>query len=185
MNLRTCVPARQRQHLHVPYQICYHFLKNTKKYRRGDARQNPPEIPGSYTPPAVRPYWVLRVQFWLLIGAKWKFRPLLYKFKKSYGHTTPKLNLLVWSRPSPVVYSVSANFRQTQSCVWAKCRSMPNSQENHNFIRYTLFQKKTSKRRWAAKKCGYLKTGHSACSSIASYGRARCRAHTNVCTRIP
>ena len=90
-----------------------------------------------------------------------------------------------WSRPIPVVCSVSANFRQTQSCVWAKCRSMPNSQENHNFIRYTLFQKKTSKRRWAAKKCGYLKTGHSACSSIASYGRARCRAHTNVCTRIP
>jgi hypothetical protein len=40
-------------HLHVPYQICYHFLKSTKKYRRGDARQNPPEIPGSYTPPAV------------------------------------------------------------------------------------------------------------------------------------
>ena len=31
----------------------------------------------------------------------------------------------------------------------------------------------------------FLKTGHSACSSIASYGRARCRAHTNVCTRIP
>ena len=116
---------------------------------------------------------------------QWKFRPLLYKFKKSYGHTTPKLNLLVWSRPSPVVNSVSANFRQTQSCVWAKCRSMPNSQENHNFIRYTLFQKKTSKRCWAAKKCGYLKTDHSACSSIASYGRARCRAHTNVCTRIP
>jgi hypothetical protein len=48
------VPARQRQHLHVPYQICYHFLKNTKKYRRGDARQNPPEIPGGNTPPAVR-----------------------------------------------------------------------------------------------------------------------------------
>ena len=53
MNRRTCVPARHRQHLHVPYQICYHFLKSTKKYRRGDARQKPPEIPGSYTPPAV------------------------------------------------------------------------------------------------------------------------------------
>ena len=50
MNRRTCVPARQRQRLHVTYQVCYHFLKNTKKYRRGDARQNPPEIPGSYTP---------------------------------------------------------------------------------------------------------------------------------------
>ena len=53
MNRRTCVPARQRQHLHVPYQICYHFLKNTKKYRRGDARQNPPEIAGANTPSAV------------------------------------------------------------------------------------------------------------------------------------
>jgi len=54
MNRCTCVPARQRQHLHVPYQICYHFLKNTKKYRRGDTRHNPPEIPGGNTPPAVR-----------------------------------------------------------------------------------------------------------------------------------
>jgi hypothetical protein len=58
MNRRTCVPARQRQHLHVPYQICYHFffVKNTKKYRRGDARQNPPEIPGANTPSAVLVY---------------------------------------------------------------------------------------------------------------------------------
>jgi hypothetical protein len=56
MNRRTCVPARQHQHLHVPYQICYHFLKNTKKYRRGDARQNPPEIPGANTPSAVQLY---------------------------------------------------------------------------------------------------------------------------------
>jgi hypothetical protein len=54
INRCTCVPARQRHYLHVPYQICYHFLKNTKKYRRGDARQNPPEIPGANTPSAAR-----------------------------------------------------------------------------------------------------------------------------------
>jgi hypothetical protein len=59
MNRRTCVPARQCQHLHVPYQICYNFLENAKKYRRGDARQNPPEIPGANTPSAVRVYDVL------------------------------------------------------------------------------------------------------------------------------
>jgi hypothetical protein len=55
MNWLTCVPARQCQHLHVPYQIWYHFLKNTKKYRRGDTRQNPPEIPGGNTPPRRAP----------------------------------------------------------------------------------------------------------------------------------
>ena len=53
MNRRTCVPARHRQHLHVQYQICCHFFENTKKYRRGDARQIPGQIPGANIPPAV------------------------------------------------------------------------------------------------------------------------------------
>jgi hypothetical protein len=90
--------------------------------------------------------------------------------------------------PIPVVSSMSAIFRQTQSCVWAKCRFMPNSQENHNFIRYTLFQKITSKRCWAAKRSGYVKSGRSrwphACSSMTSYGDALAVALTETCVHF-
>jgi hypothetical protein len=53
MTWRTCVPARQRQHLHAPYQICYLFWEIIKKYRRGDVRQIPGEYAGPYTPLAV------------------------------------------------------------------------------------------------------------------------------------
>jgi hypothetical protein len=34
----------------------HHFLKNTKKYRRGDVRQIPPEYAGANTPSAVHGY---------------------------------------------------------------------------------------------------------------------------------
>ena len=45
MNQCTCAPARQRQHLHVPYQICYHFLKIPKSTDGATRVKTPPNPP--------------------------------------------------------------------------------------------------------------------------------------------
>ena len=91
-------------------------------------------------------------------------------------------------RPIPIVCSVASDFGKHN----------PASEQNVGPCRIprritillgTPCSKKiTSKRCWAAKRRGYLKTGHSrwprACSSIASYGDALAVALTQTCVHV-